>query len=91
MTYGCWIPLFRRQREHHILVGPPDHPFGVGGHSHIQLGVCCTCLVVSFDVRRGLEEWPELQPQREHFLVTRSYRHNPQVCAQLLFNVHIFC
>jgi hypothetical protein len=64
MAYGCWIPLFRWQREHHILVGHPDPPFGVGSHSHVQLGVCCTCLVVLFTVRRGHEEWSELQPRR---------------------------
>jgi hypothetical protein len=64
MAYGCQISLFRRQREHHILVGPPNPPFGVGGHSHVQLGVCCTCLVVPFAVRRGLEKWSELQPRR---------------------------
>jgi hypothetical protein len=64
MAYGCWIPLLRRQREHHILVGPPDPLFEVGGHSHVQLELCCTCLVVPFAVRWGLEEWPELQPQR---------------------------
>jgi hypothetical protein len=56
MAYDCWIPFFRRQPEHHILVGPPDLPFGVGGHSHVQLGVCCTCLVVPFAVRLGLVE-----------------------------------
>jgi hypothetical protein len=55
MAYGCQIPLFRWQREHHILVGPPDPLFGVGGHSHVQLGVCFTYLVVPFAVRRGLE------------------------------------
>jgi hypothetical protein len=64
MTYGCRIPLFIWQREHHILVGASDHLFGVGGHIHIQLGFCCTCYVVPFAVRRGVEEWSELQPQR---------------------------
>jgi hypothetical protein len=38
MAYGCRISLFRWLREHHILVGPPNPPFGVGGHSHVQLG-----------------------------------------------------
>jgi hypothetical protein len=70
LAYGCRIPLFRRQGEHHILVGAPDHPFGVGGHSHVQLGVCCTCLVVSFAVRRGFEEWFELQSRRSRILPT---------------------
>jgi hypothetical protein len=64
MAYGCQIPLFRRQREHHILVGPPNPLFGVGCHSHVQPGVCYTCLVVPFAVRWGLEEWSELQPRR---------------------------
>jgi hypothetical protein len=27
----------------------------------------------------------------EHISVARQYRHDPQVCAQLLFIVHIFC
>jgi hypothetical protein len=66
MAYGCRIPLFRWQREHHILVGPPDPPFRVGGHSHVQLGVRCTCLVVPFVVRWGVEEWSDLQPRRLH-------------------------
>jgi hypothetical protein len=66
MAYGYGIPLFRWQREHHILVCPPDPLFGVGGHSHIELGACCTCLVVPFAMRRGLKEWSELQPQRVH-------------------------
>jgi hypothetical protein len=30
--------------------------YDMGGHSHVQLGVCCTGLVVPFVVRRGLEE-----------------------------------
>jgi hypothetical protein len=64
MAYDCQIPLFRRQREHHILVGASDPLFGVGGHSQIQLGVCCTCLVVPFVVRRCVEEWSVLQPRR---------------------------
>jgi hypothetical protein len=64
MTYGYRISLFRQQREHHILVGASDPLFGVGGHSHVQLGVCCTYLVVPFAVRRGVEEWSELQPRR---------------------------
>jgi hypothetical protein len=64
MAYGCRISLFRWLREHHILVGPPNPPFGVGGHCHVQLGVCCTCLVVPFAMRRGVEEWSELQSHR---------------------------
>jgi hypothetical protein len=59
MEYGCRIPHFRWQREHYILVGAFDPLFGVGDHSHVQLGVCCTCLVVPC-----VEEWSELQPQR---------------------------
>jgi hypothetical protein len=47
-----------------MLVGPPDPPFGVGGHGHVQLRVCCTCLVVPFVVRQGAEEWSELQSRR---------------------------
>jgi hypothetical protein len=68
MAYGCWIPLFRRERQDHILVGAPDHSFGVGCHSHVQLGggVRCTNLVVPFAVRQGLKEWCERQPWRLH-------------------------
>jgi hypothetical protein len=47
-----------------MLVDPPNPPFGVGGHRHVQLGVCCTCLVVPFAMRRGVKEWFEPQPQR---------------------------
>jgi hypothetical protein len=54
MAYGCRIPLFRRERKHHILVSAPDPPFEVGRHNHVQLGVCCTCLVVPFAVSQGL-------------------------------------
>jgi hypothetical protein len=66
MAYGCQIPLFRWQQEQQILVGPPDPPFGVGGHRHVQVRVYCTCFVVSFALRWGLEEWFELQPRRVH-------------------------
>jgi hypothetical protein len=27
----------------------------------------------------------------EHFLVARLYCHDPQVCAQLIFIIHILC
>jgi hypothetical protein len=64
MAYGCQIPLFRQQRENHILVGASNRLFGVGGHRHVQLGVCYTCLVAPFAVRWGVEEWSELQPRR---------------------------
>jgi hypothetical protein len=64
MAYGCRIPLLRREREQHILVGAPDPSFGVGRHSHVQLGVRRTGLVVPFAVLRGLEEWCKRQPRR---------------------------
>jgi hypothetical protein len=64
MAYGCRIPLFRREQEHHILIGAPDPSFGVRRHSHAQLGVRCTGLVVPFAMQRGLEEWCERQPWR---------------------------
>jgi hypothetical protein len=63
MAYGCWIPLLRWEWEHHILVGAFNHLFGVGRHSHVQLGVRCTGLVVPFVVRRGLQEWSARQPR----------------------------
>jgi hypothetical protein len=46
LTYGCRVPLFRREREHHILDGALDSSPGVGRDSHVQLGVRCTHLVV---------------------------------------------
>jgi hypothetical protein len=58
--------FFRRVWEHHILAGAPDPLFGVGCHSHVQLGVCCTGLVVQFTMQRGLEECFERQPRRLH-------------------------
>jgi hypothetical protein len=64
MTYGCWIPLRRRERKHHILVSAPDPSFGVRRHSHVQLGVRCTGLVVPFAVQQGLKEWSKRQPRR---------------------------
>jgi hypothetical protein len=66
MSYSCRIPLFRRQQEHHILVGASDPLFGMGGHSYVQLGVYYTCLVVQFAVRRGVKEWSKLHPRRLH-------------------------
>jgi hypothetical protein len=47
MTYGCRVPLFGQEREHHILVGAPTSSLGVGRHMHVQLGVRCIGLVVS--------------------------------------------
>jgi hypothetical protein len=85
MAYGCWIPLFRRQQEYHILVGVSDPLFGERSHSHVQLGVCCTCLVVLFIVRRGDKEWSEIQPLRLRIPPTDL------VCAQFLFIIHIVC
>jgi hypothetical protein len=38
MTDDCRVPLFRHEREHHILVGAPDSLLGVGRDSHVQLG-----------------------------------------------------
>jgi hypothetical protein len=46
IAYGCQVPLFGREREHHILVGAPDSSLGVGRHSHVQLEVYCTLFVV---------------------------------------------
>jgi hypothetical protein len=64
MAYGCRIPLFKWQQEHHILVGASNPLFGVGGHIHVQLEGYCTCLVVLFAVRQGVEEWSKPQPRR---------------------------
>jgi hypothetical protein len=55
MAYGCQVPLFGREWEHHILVGAPDFSLGVERHSHVQLGVHCTGLVVPCAMRRLLE------------------------------------
>jgi hypothetical protein len=57
MAYGCEISLFGREREHHILVGAPNSLLGVGHHSHLHLGICCTDLVVPCTMRRVLEDW----------------------------------
>jgi hypothetical protein len=46
MAYGCRVPLFRQEQEHHILVGAPHSLLGVGRDSHVQLGVYCTSLVI---------------------------------------------
>jgi hypothetical protein len=46
MAYGCQVPLFGQEQERHILIGAPDSLLGVGRHSHVQLGVRCTGLVV---------------------------------------------
>jgi hypothetical protein len=64
MAYDCRIPLFRRQWEHHILVGPPDPPFGVGGHSHVQLRSTVLAWLYRSLCDGGVEEWSELHPWR---------------------------
>jgi hypothetical protein len=46
MAYGCRVSLLGQEWEHHILVGAFNYSFGVGRHSHVQLGVCYTLLVV---------------------------------------------
>jgi hypothetical protein len=46
MAYGCRVPLFGREREHHILVGASDSLLVMGGDSHVQLGVRFTLLVI---------------------------------------------
>jgi hypothetical protein len=33
MADDCRVPLFRHEREHHILVGAPDSLLGVGRDS----------------------------------------------------------
>jgi hypothetical protein len=63
MAYGCRITLLRWEPEHHILVGAPDSSFEVGHHSHVQLRVRCTGLVVPFAVCQGLQEWFAHQPR----------------------------
>jgi hypothetical protein len=64
MAYGCRVPIFGREREHHILVVAPTSSLGVGHHRHVQLGVRCTSLVVPCAMRRVLQERCERQPQR---------------------------
>jgi hypothetical protein len=39
IAYGCRVPLFGREWEHHIMVGVPDSMLGLGRDSHVQLGV----------------------------------------------------
>jgi hypothetical protein len=64
MAFGCCLPLLGWEREHHILVGAPASSLGVGHHSHVQLEVSCTGLIVSCAMRRELEDQVECQPQR---------------------------
>jgi hypothetical protein len=64
MAYGCWLPLLRREQEHHILVGALASSPGVGRHRHVQLGVSCTGLVVPYIMRQVLEDQAERQPRR---------------------------
>jgi hypothetical protein len=56
MAYGCRVPLFGREQEHHILVGVLDSLLGVGRDSHIQLGVRYTRLIVPCAMRRLHED-----------------------------------
>jgi hypothetical protein len=55
MAYGCRIPLFIWQREHHILVGSFDSLLGVGGHSHVQLGGLLHLLGCTIHCARGCQ------------------------------------
>jgi hypothetical protein len=66
VAYGCQLPLLRREREHHILVGAPTSSLRVGRHRHVQLEVNCTGLVVPCAMRRVLENRSEHQPRRLH-------------------------
>jgi hypothetical protein len=102
MAYGCQFPLLGREREHHILVGPPASSLGVGRHRHVQLVVDCTGLVVPCVVRLLLEDGSERQPQRlrvhvtglyvRAFPVARPFRHDPQVFTYLLiFIMYTLC
>jgi hypothetical protein len=56
IAYGCRVPLFGREREHHILVGAPNSSFRVGCDSDVQLGVRCTLLVVPCAMQRLHED-----------------------------------
>jgi hypothetical protein len=47
MAYGCRLPFFRREWEHHILLGGPASSLGVGCYGH-ELGVSCTSVGVFF-------------------------------------------
>jgi hypothetical protein len=64
MAYGCQLPFFGREQEHHILVGAPASSFGVGRHKYLQLGVSCTDLVVLCAMRWLLVDQCECQPRR---------------------------
>jgi hypothetical protein len=57
LVYGCRVPLFEQEWEHYILVGATNSSLGVGRHSHVQLGVRCTLLVVPYTMRWLLEDW----------------------------------
>jgi hypothetical protein len=64
MAYGCRVPLFRREQEHHILVGAPNFLLGLRRDSHIQLGVRCPLLVVPCAMWRLHEDRWQRQPWR---------------------------
>jgi hypothetical protein len=102
MAYGCQLPLLEREREHHILVGPPASSLGVGRHRHVHLGVDCTGLVWPCVVRLLLKDGLECQPRRLRipatglyvgaFPVARPFRHDPQVFTYLLiFIMYTLC
>jgi hypothetical protein len=102
MVYGWQVPLLGREREHHILVGASDSSFGVGHHSHVQLGVYCTLLVVPWrcaTAAPGLVRMPTSEVARTSYRfrcgsVFRSLGHTVlslRFALTFLFLVCIFC
>jgi hypothetical protein len=90
IAYGCQVPLFGREREHHILVGAPDSSLGVGRHSYVQLEVTAA---------RGSVSMPTLEVARTSYKfgcgsVSQSLDRN-RVCLRyaltFLFSLCIFC
>jgi hypothetical protein len=81
MADDCRVPLFRHEREHHILVGAPDSLLGVGRDSHVQLGggsaalswlyraLCNDCMRTCENANLGDCAYPLEVWMWEHFLV----------------------
>jgi hypothetical protein len=102
LTYGCWVPLFGREWEHHILVGAPDSSLGVGRRIHVQLGsaalswlyhaLCDGCSRTGENANlRGCTYLLQLW-MWERFPIARLYHREPAVCTHLrIFIMHILC
>jgi hypothetical protein len=102
MAYGCQIPPLIQEREHHILVGAPNHSFGVGHHRHVQLGSAALAWLYRSLCDRVYRSGPHANLggcayllqiwMWEHFSVARPNYHDPLVCTHLpFFIIHNLC